>query len=387
MEVDQTREKLERLKEERLQKKKEVQQRGEKLSEQALKMVKKRNVKPFWERWGDPIGYTAIALVVVGLVVLNYTGDRRHLHQILVNDDSFIQAHNEGTERSYIVGANEHFQGMSLQEAQKAFANDLSPRKSISKCEAQALKEIDFPKHYNFYESYPECRGGESLRKDASAYVQTPLGVYKDRICSWEVKSHPTPSLDFLLRCNTKANRGAKGGYLLSTLYFMRKGFVGEECWKNAAENQPEGTCPIENLKSCQQVKVSEYCQLEEEVSIKREITQNGPVVSLIRPYRDFLIYKSGIYEARDQSKLEGVALIKVIGWGENENGVRYWLVDPLWGQSWGEEGVGKVKVNSEESLIEKYAFTLYPEISPKDRSHQENERVFAKPNTYIETE
>ena len=47
---------------------------------------------------------------------------------------------------------------------------------------------------------------------------------------------------------------------------------------------------------SCEKYKVTDYCITNEEEAIKREIYKNGPVVAVIPVYKDFLVYKSGVY-------------------------------------------------------------------------------------------
>jgi cathepsin B len=55
----------------------------------------------------------------------------------------------------------------------------------------------------------------------------------------------------------------------------------------------------------------------------------NGPVVSTMVVYSDFLVYKSGIYEVSDYaSKLKGMHAVKIIGWNFDEKTRReYWIV------------------------------------------------------------
>jgi cathepsin B len=70
--------------------------------------------------------------------------------------------------------------------------------------------------------------------------------------------------------------------------------------------------------------------------TIKREIINNGPVVTVIPIYRDFLVYKEGVYKVSENSqKLLSSTAVKVLGWGQNENN-KYWIVEGSWGSSWG---------------------------------------------------
>ena len=48
---------------------------------------------------------------------------------------------------------------------------------------------------------------------------------------------------------------------------------------------------------------------------IKREILENGPVISQMVVYEDLLGYQSGVYEHREGSIIGGHAVL-IVGWG-----------------------------------------------------------------------
>jgi len=47
---------------------------------------------------------------------------------------------------------------------------------------------------------------------------------------------------------------------------------------------------------NCENFKITDYCVSSGEESIKREIYKKGPVVAVISVYKDFLVYKNGVY-------------------------------------------------------------------------------------------
>lgn len=106
-----------------------------------------------------------------------------------------------------------------------------------------------------------------------------------------------------------------------------------------------------------------DYCVVETEEKIKREIMKNGPVTTIMPIYRDFLIYKDGLYEVQEGvPKFNNGHAIKVIGWGE-ENGTKFWLVENSWGANWGQNGVAKVKVGQEQLFLDQFALAPVPEL------------------------
>lgn len=60
--------------------------------------------------------------------------------------------------------------------------------------------------------------------------------------------------------------------------------------------------------------------------------------------FRDFLIYKDGIYHVYEgTSRFQGAHALKIIGWDTNEAGINYWIVENSWGESWGENGFARI--------------------------------------------
>jgi len=72
---------------------------------------------------------------------------------------------------------------------------------------------------------------------------------------------------------------------------------------------------------------------------------KNGPVVGVMPVYRDFLVYKSGVYEVLEgTSKFQGGHAVKIIGWGfDKDLKADYWIVENSWGTDWGINGYGHV--------------------------------------------
>ena len=78
-------------------------------------------------------------------------------------------------------------------------------------------------------------------------------------------------------------------------------------------------------------------------VLAKLQIYNYGPVEGAMDVYKDFLIYKRGVYYHQAGELLGGHA-IEVIGWGF-ENDLYYWLCKNSWGNRWGVDGYFKIKM------------------------------------------
>jgi len=66
---------------------------------------------------------------------------------------------------------------------------------------------------------------------------------------------------------------------------------------------------------------------------------QNGPLITSMTVYEDFLTYKSGIYRHNKGSNVGGHA-ISLIGYNQTE---RYWIIRNSWGNTWGENGFARI--------------------------------------------
>jgi len=61
--------------------------------------------------------------------------------------------------------------------------------------------------------------------------------------------------------------------------------------------------------------------------------------------YRDFLVYKEGVYEVEEgASKINGGQAVKIIGWNKDED-KNYWIVENSYGESWGLDGLAHVAI------------------------------------------
>jgi cathepsin B len=85
------------------------------------------------------------------------------------------------------------------------------------------------------------------------------------------------------------------------------------------------------------------------ELAIKEEILANGPVLSSMIVWEDLLNYHSGIYYQKE-GDIIGAHAVLLVGWGETEDGTKYWDVQNSWGADWGELGYFRIRIG--DSMI-----------------------------------
>jgi len=341
--------------------------------EKAIKSLQKRNQKSFWEKNKDYFAYGALGAVVLFVLVSNFTGDRRRLSDIPVNEEDLIIQHNDANP-PFKLGVNDHFQGHTLANVKEWTNNRFSTKKTIPRCSAKHLEDVQVVNSYNFYKEFSTCRTDEINSKSSSSYAETPISAFRNRNCKAGGDPSFVPSLQYLFNCDVKFNTGSKGGYIANSVDFMMKhGLINEHCWNDIKEKDNE--CPAaDKIKTCSKEYVENYCVFETIDEIKKEIQKNGPVISFLPAFRDFLVYKNGLYEQGDKQKVDGMFFVKLVGWETAENGDQYWLVDPLWGRTWGDDGLARVAMGTPESLLDQVGMAIYPTAQDKKQEESAEE-------------
>lgn len=71
---------------------------------------------------------------------------------------------------------------------------------------------------------------------------------------------------------------------------------------------------------------------IRNETDIMAEIYHSGPVQATMRIYRDFFSYSGGVYHhsAASRSSPTGFHSVKLVGWGEEHDGLKYWVSSRL---------------------------------------------------------
>ena len=148
-------------------------------------------------------------------------------------------------------------------------------------------------------------------------------------------------------------------------------GLVTEQCFPYSGGKQLD--CPS-TVSECQRVSVADYCITAGVEMIKQEIMSNGPVVAVIPAYRDFLVYKEGIYRVQDGvSRFISNHAVKIVGWGKTLEGWEYWIVENSWGDSWGMKGYAHIAVLDKNLKIDEFVMSITPSILKSSASVKGN--------------
>ena len=211
----------------------------------------------------------------------------------------------------------------------------------------------------------------------------------------------PTAELSpqMIVNCATSAH-GCHGGNMLSAYQLMKEVGVPEEgCMRYTAEDMEctdvnicRDCAGAGNSRNCFAVQnytkyyVEEYGNVRGEENMMKEIYARGPITcALDADPEDFLSYKGGVYRDTTGAKAHNHA-ISIAGWGETEDGVKYWIGRNSWGTFWGENGWFKI-VRGENNLgVETMCTWAVPKVprkmmkNDKMRSFNNRARYFPEP-------
>jgi len=327
--------------------------------EVALKLGKKKND---WFLNPYHLTFIGLFLVLIYVIVMLFMNRQTPLNKIPVLDETRFFEHNAGN--SWKQGACKFWEGQTLADAKRLMSTSFASHSNLNKCFVDSTEEI--PESFDTREVHKECKLNilDQNKKCAGSYATAVASTLAEKLCieSDEKKLVPLSAQE-LLSCDT-ANKGCRGGYVNNALeYIVMRGLSTEEClpYKGTFDAKCSEMC-AEPMK----VRPESFCVLFGDNDIKREIMKNGPVVSSMEVYTDFLSYKTGVYsKGEDIPKFSGYHTIKIVGWGvedgsedEPNKGNKYWIIENSWGQDWGLNGYAKVS-EGQNLFFEQYAYSI----------------------------
>ena len=358
-----------KLKEEALLKKKnEYKENSERKEQQKLAAKEtnellKRSKKKKWYQNTYNITYIICGIILlIAIILIVITDNPIPLKQIPIIDDLKIKTHNENSKGKQ--GISSFWKGKNMANAEKIFKINFSKEKNIIKCSNNNNK-IKIPKNFDTRISFKDCKLNITNQnpKCSGSYAISIATSMSERLCIFSSKNQLNYknnlinlSAQELLSCDKK-NKGCNGGYLNIALNYTKfNGLVSEKCFSFKG-NSKHIKCGSQ-CKNGKREKINNYCVVFGENEMKKEILVNGPLISLMKINYDFLNYKSGVYKKGiNEKEFNGMHAIKIIGWGENEDG-KYWIIENSWGKDWGENGCAKIAFG-QDFLFEKYAYAI----------------------------
>ena len=174
-------------------------------------------------------------------------------------------------------------------------------------------------------------------------------------------------------------NQGCEGGYPFLVGKFGRDiGYVPEYCQPYTGQDDAckincEGK-PMKVYHTSKYGYIGGYYGACNEKHMMKELKENGPVVVALNAPSDLFYYSGGVYSFKDTNKanfdINGLSrwektnhAVLAVGWGENADGKKYWIIKNSWGDSWGENGYFKLAKGDDEIAAESMAVAAYPTL------------------------
>ena len=203
-----------------------------------------------------------------------------------------------------------------------------------------------------------------------SCWAHGSMSALADRIKIANGKHSHSPdvnlAIQFILNCGTETAGSCHGGSASGAYQFVKDtGFIPfdtclvyEACSAESSEGQCSAkgrdfTCHAMNtcrtcstfsdmggfcsaLDTFPNATIGEYGNINGEDKIMAEVYARGPVAAgidatLLDNYKGGVITDTPDYEINH--------IVSIVGWGETEKGLKYWVVRNSWGEYWGEMG------------------------------------------------
>jgi len=287
-----------------------------------------------------------------------------HLTPVIEEDE--IEAHNEN-DYGFTLGTNSFFQGWKLSDAKHLMNNQPALRQQLARCMSGSDNTI-LEEKFDFREAYPNCLAPIVNQTNcSSSYALAAASAFSMRYCM-QTGTNVRASAQTFLSCHGEEDREqCSGGNVVEVVEFAKKeGFVDEMCFPYMGDMI---TPCLETVNSCTKYYAQEFCIATTPEGIKREIFKNGPVVAVMPVYRDFLIYKSGLYHVLEgTSKFQGGHAVTIIGWGKDkELNEDYWIIENTWGTDWGMNGFAHVGIGQKQLYLDDFTVAITPKVEKEE--------------------
>jgi cathepsin B len=323
---------------------------NKKLAEEALE----KNRKKKDTNYSYHIMFGLLAALIIYVVSMAIIHQNPNINKVLVIDEGKISEHNSYSQ--WKQRASSFFEAATLADAKKLFQVGFSNHNNLNQCHQD--DSLVPPESFFYKEQWPNCvlPVQDTTKTCGSSYAFALSQTLAERACiSDGLQSATELSAQDLLTCDV-INNGCKGGYLNNGLDYIRsKGLLTEACYPYKPEQTKcEGYCNDQT-----RLRMENYCLLVGETEIKRDIMKNGPVVSTMTVHVDFLNYSSGVYtKGEEVAKFSGSHAIKIVGWGVEGDGTKYWIIQNNWGTTWGDEGYAKIALG-QDLFFDQYGYSL----------------------------
>ncbi|KAL3377097.1 hypothetical protein AABB24_003489 [Solanum stoloniferum] len=154
-------------------------------------------------------------------------------------------------------------------------------------------------------------------------------------------------SVQELVNCDNSTNTGCYGGYMDPAFeWVINSGGIASEI--DYPYTASQGACKITKVNH-KVVTIDGYRDVpQEETALLCAVAQQPVSVGIDGTSADFQLYRGGIYDGSCSSSPDDLSHgVLIVGYG-SEGDDDYWIIKNSWGTSWGVEGYGYIRRNSD---------------------------------------
>ncbi|XP_050096332.1 uncharacterized peptidase C1-like protein F26E4.3 [Anopheles aquasalis] len=301
----------------------------------------------------------------------------------LVDDDLLRQLHHLERSIGWKAGNYSEWWGRKYDEGKVLRLGTFQPKILVKAMKRLSNRGGPLPSHFDAADHWPRL---VSEARDqgwcGSSWAVSTTTMASDRFAILSKGREQVQLAPQQLLACVRRQQACTGGHLDTAWQYLRKvGVVNDECYpyiagKNQCKIREGDTLVTANCELPQNVnrtamyRMGPAYSLNNETDIMTEIKERGTVQAIIRVYRDFFSYQSGIYRhsaaATPAEERSAYHSVRLIGWGEERVGydtVKYWIAVNSWGTWWGENGRFRILRGSNECEIESYVLASNPYV------------------------
>jgi cathepsin B len=258
---------------------------------------------------------------------------------------------------------------VDIDESQQNDSNGENRRKRL-------LQSV-IPINKDLRTDYPNCISVSNIRNQSacgSCWAFSAATVASDQYCIQKKINRSFSANDLLTCCaNCAAVRGngCQGGYLNRAFDYMKAtGLTTGEAFGDTTQCKPyflspkptamgvapacTSSCAVSSISN-EKIKIASYKTISGESAMINEIATRGSLSSAFIVYKDFYLYRSGIYKS-DMLTAYGGHAIKIIGYGVDAiTKTKFWIIANSWGTGWGEKGFFRMVRGENNCNLERF--------------------------------
>eukprot|EP00770_Monocercomonoides_exilis_P004764 MONOS_4740.1-p1 / transcript=MONOS_4740.1 / gene=MONOS_4740 / organism=Monocercomonoides_exilis_PA203 / gene_product=cathepsin B11 cysteine protease / transcript_product=cathepsin B11 cysteine protease / location=Mono_scaffold00130:46923-48315(-) / protein_length=232 / sequence_SO=supercontig / SO=protein_coding / is_pseudo=false len=223
-------------------------------------------------------------------------------------------------------------------------------------------------------EELPSCKSLHTIRSFGAcpaSWLFAANDAYADSLC-YKKNISVLPSVQLQLNCDNDCaphpyekicEDGCLAGSLFTAVTWLgKRGIVSEECLPfEYKKMECTYKCKDENVPFKSYTHLCQASVKKPTVDkMKQALKQYGSLVVGMNILPSFWTYKSGIITTGGKV-IDPYIALRIVGWGENESGEKYWIVQNNWGDSWGMQGRAFVKMGVNLGSIESEFYFFAP--------------------------